>query len=229
MTEAQRVQRILTALDHVYPDVTTALVHHNAFELLVATVMSAQTNDNQVNKVTPELFKRYPTPKKLAAAPVAEVGELIHSIGFWQTKAKNVVRLSQLLVERHQGQVPGEREALEALPGVGRKTASVVLATAFGIPAIAVDTHVFRVSRRLGLAKGKTVAAVEQDLMKNLPEDRWAKTHHQLIWHGRQICKSQRPLCHHCPLQAWCPYYQKQQSGIGGPPPPKLQAGAKGE
>lgn len=229
MTETERTQKIFALLDQHYPDVTTQLTHESPFELLVATVMSAQTTDSQVNKVTPALFQRYPTPEALALASPEDVAAHIRSIGFWQTKAKNLVALAKILADRHRGQVPAQREALEALPGVGRKTASVVLATAFGIPAIAVDTHVFRVAKRLGFSKGKTPEAVEKDLMARIPEKRWALAHHQLIWHGRKICKAQRPLCHHCPIAAYCLYYQLQQSGIGGAPSPLLETGQKGE
>lgn len=171
-------------------------------------MLSAQTTDKRVNLVTPGLFARYPTAEALAASSAEAVFPLIRSVNFAPTKALNLVATARLLVEHHGGQVPGTMEALVALPGVGRKTANVVLSIAFDVPAIAVDTHVFRVSHRLGLSDGTTPDAVELDLMEIVPRAEWAKAHHWLILHGRYACVARRPKCEACPLRPDCPAYQ---------------------
>lgn len=203
-----QVERILDGLARHYPDADCELNHSTPFELLVATVLSAQSTDVRVNMVTEKLFKKYTTPEAYAALTPEMLAEDIKELGLFRNKAKHLVALAQLLIEEHGGEVPAERKALEALPGVGRKTANVVLSTAFGVPAIAVDTHVFRVARRLGLASGKTPHAVENELMATIPEELWTATHHRLIHHGRQICAARRPRCEACPLVADCVYAQ---------------------
>lgn len=174
----------------------------------MATILSAQSTDVRVNAVTPALFQDYPDAASLAAARPESIEPYIRTCGLFRSKARNLVAASRLLVEEHGGQVPAAREALIRLPGVGRKTANVVFASAFGGDAIAVDTHVFRVSRRLGLAHGSTPAAVEEELMEVLPRASWSATHHRLILHGRQICVARRPRCEECPLTRWCDYYK---------------------
>ncbi|MEB3196404.1 MAG: endonuclease III [Candidatus Sericytochromatia bacterium] len=185
----------------------TALNHRNPFELLIAVLLSAQTTDKVVNLVTGPLFEAFPTPTALAALTPETLQPWIARIGLAPTKARHVVETCRLLLARHDGEVPRDREALMALPGVGRKTANVVLSNAFGIPAIPVDTHVFRVANRLGLADADSVDATEADLMKTVPRADWAEAHHWLIWHGREVCKAVRPLCEDCPLQAWCRFH----------------------
>ncbi len=192
-------------LEQAYPEAVTALEYESPFTLLIAVMLSAQTTDVRVNLTTPFLFAKYPTPQALAAAPPADVEELIKSTGFYHTKAKNVIAASQALVERYGGEVPAERDALEALPGVGRKTANVVLSVAFEQAAFAVDTHVFRVAHRLGLTLGKTPRDVEDDVVKLVPAEKLRFAHHWLILHGRAICKAPTPLCAKCPVVKLCP------------------------
>jgi endonuclease III len=195
----------LEALEKAYPDAKTALKYDSPFTLLIAVILSAQTTDARVNLVTPPLFAKYPDARALARAEVAEVEEIIRSIGFFRTKARNIVRTAQEIIEKHGGQVPRERQVLETFPGVGRKTANVVASVAFGEAAFAVDTHVFRVCRRLGLTLGKTPREVEEDMVKLVPREKLRHAHHWLILHGRQICKAPTPLCEDCPLLALCP------------------------
>ncbi len=195
----------LALLEAAYPHAVTALVYRNPFELLVAVILSAQCTDARVNLTTPALFAAYPTPKELAAARLSDVERSIQSCGFFRTKAKNIIAAARALVDRHGGRVPETREKLEALPGVGRKTASVVLSVAFGEAAFAVDTHVFRVAHRLGLTTGTTPLAVERDVTALLPKAQWKHAHHWLILHGRAICKAPTPLCERCPVRALCP------------------------
>ncbi len=185
------------------------LEYVNPFTLLVAVVLSAQTTDAGVNKVTPGLFAIADTPRKMAALGVEKLAERIKTIGLYRTKARNVIALSRALVESHGGQTPRDREALEALPGVGRKTANVVLNTAFGEPTLAVDTHVFRLANRLGIAPGKTPREVEDELMRVVPNRFLPHAHHWLILHGRYVCKARRPLCGVCVLADLCPYEPK--------------------
>jgi endonuclease-3 len=198
-------RRELAILEKTYPNAVTALEYDSPFTLLIAVMLSAQTTDVRVNLITPFLFAKYPDAAALAHADVAEVEALIKSSGFFRTKARNIIRAAQDLVEQYGGQVPSDRDALEALPGVGRKTASVVVSVAFAGAALAVDTHVFRVSHRLGLTLGKTPRDVEDDVTKLVPKEKLRHAHHWLILHGRQICKAPMPLCDRCPVAKLCP------------------------
>ena len=188
------------------------LNHATPWELLVATVLSAQCTDDRVNRETPGLFARFPTASEMAAAAPAEVEPLIRSVGLFRTKARNLVGLARLLVARHGGEVPAEREALEALPGVGRKTASVVLGQAFGVPAFAVDTHVGRVCERLGLAPSRQPSEVERRVTALLPPGQWVEAHLLLIRHGRETCSARRPRCPVCPVAPLCPWPGKART-----------------
>jgi endonuclease-3 len=187
-----------------YPDAKCALDHEDPFQLVVATILSAQCTDARVNLTTPALFARYPDAAALASAKLPELEGLIHSTGFFRNKAKNLVGLGQALVAKHRGRVPSDPEALAALPGVGQKTANVVLANAFGVPALAVDTHIFRVARRLGLSEAATPEKVEADLCRRFPERDWIELHHQLIFHGRRRCDARKPDCAACPVLGLC-------------------------
>ncbi|WDR01811.1 endonuclease III [Devosia algicola] len=186
-----------------------SLDYTNAFTLLVAVVLSAQATDVGVNKATKRLFELAPTPEAMVGLGVDGIEDLVRTIGLYRTKARNVFALSQLLIEKHQSQVPNDRTALESLPGVGRKTANVVLNIYFRQPTIAVDTHLFRVSNRTGLAPGKTPLAVEQKLVKTIPEPYLLHAHHWLILHGRYICKARKPECYRCIIAQWCRFVPK--------------------
>jgi endonuclease-3 len=208
-----RTEAIFERLAAANPGPKGELEYINPFTLLVAVVMSAQTTDAGVNKVTPALFAIADTPEKMAALGVEKLAERIKTIGLYRTKAKNVVALSRAIVEQHGGQTPRDREALEALPGVGRKTANVVLNTAFGEPTLAVDTHVFRLANRLGIAPGKTPREVEDELMRVIPKRFLPHAHHWLILHGRYVCKARQPLCGVCALVDLCQYEPKNLPG----------------
>ena len=208
-----RVRAILDALEKTYPDAHSGLRYENAFELLVAATLSAQTTDKQVNRITEGLFSRFPAPEDFAAVEPEELEPYIMSCGVYRNKAKNIVGASRMLVERFGSKVPGDRDALMRLPGVGRKTANVVLSNAFGEDAIAVDTHVFRVANRLGLADAKDVLGTELDLMKAIPKEKWSRAHHWLIWHGRTVCRARNPKCGECPLQRLCRYAHNAGKG----------------
>ncbi len=201
-------QKILGVLENVYGDTKPALKFGSTFQLLVAVVLSAQTNDNQVNRITELLFQKFPRPEDYAALTPEELEPYIKTCGLYKNKAKNIVALSKKLLNDHQGAVPADREQLMALPGVGRKTANVVLSVGFDQPALAVDTHVFRVAHRLGLSpeSSNTPDKVEEDLCRIIPEKKWGQAHHWLIWHGRRVCNAQRPKCGECPLESLCPY-----------------------
>ena len=187
----------------------TELCYRNSFELLIAVILSAQATDVSVNKVTPELFSAFPTPEEMYEAGSEKIFEYIQSIGLAPTKSKNIVATCGQLLEFQKGKVPETREELESLPGVGRKTANVILNTAFGLPVIAVDTHIFRISNRTGLARGDTVLKVEQNLMSAVPT-KWKKdAHHLLILHGRYVCKARKPDCEHCVIVRECEYPDK--------------------
>jgi endonuclease-3 len=202
-----KVNVILNTLNDMYPDAHVELTHQSHFQLLVAVVLSAQTTDKAVNKVTPKLFEAFPDAKSLSKASIEQVIPFIQSIGLYINKAKNIILLSKQLMLLHDGIVPSDRTALESLPGVGRKTANVVLSNAFDIPALAVDTHVERVSKRLRLArKNDSVLVVEQKLMKKFPKKHWTKLHHQLIFFGRYHCTAKQPKCNECPLIDMCVY-----------------------
>ena len=197
-------RRILAALAAQYPDVESGLDFSNPFECLVATVLSAQCTDRLVNQVTPGLFRAFPDAAALADAAPETVEPHISRCGLFHTKAKNLVAAARRICAEHGGQVPASMDALLELPGVGRKTANVVLANAFGVPGIAVDTHVFRVANRLGLADGRTPEAVEAQLRRRAPRRDWAVLHHRLIWHGRRVCHARGPACGTCPLLSLC-------------------------
>jgi len=200
-----RVAAILAALRKAYPNVVCALTHKNAFELTIATILSAQTTDVGVNKATPALFKAFPTPKALASASLTEIEPLIRTTGFYRAKAKNIQGAARVLVEKFHGKVPQTIEELTELPGVARKTANVVLGSWFGIAAgVVVDTHVLRLSRRLELTKATDPKKVEQDLMKIIPQDRWILFSHQIILHGRALCVARNPKCAQCDLNSLC-------------------------
>ena len=205
---------LLDRFRRAYPDARCALDHQDPYQLVVATVLSAQCTDARVNVTTPAFFRRFPDPASLAAGSLAEVEALIRSTGFFRAKARNLQGMALALLERHGGQVPSSREQLARLPGVGPKTANVVLANAFGIPALAVDTHIYRVARRLGLSTGKTPDRVETDLCSLFPPDRWIELHHQFIFHGRRVCHARKPECGSCPLADLCP------TGLGRIPDP---------
>ena len=200
----EKVNEILDLLEKEYPDAECALDYDSVFHLLLAVVLSAQTTDVSVNKVTPELFKKYETPKQLAQADEKEVAEIIRTIGMYRTKSKNIINLAKMLVEKYDGIVSESDEELVKLPGVGRKTANVVMAVGFGHQRIAVDTHVFRVSNRIGLVNESDVLKTELALMKTIPENRWTKTHHSLIFHGRRCCTARNPKCDECVIKDLC-------------------------
>lgn len=197
---------VLKLLPRYYPNAHCALDHKNAFELLVATILSAQCTDERVNIVTKGLFTKYPTPEKMGRASQESLEELIRSAGFYKNKAKNIKACAQALEDNHQGQVPSKMEDLILLAGVGRKTANVVLGNAFGITSgIVVDTHVMRLSQRLGWVRSEDPVAIEKRLCEFVPKDHWIQLSHELIFHGRQICKARRPLCEKCFLFEHCP------------------------
>lgn len=206
MVKTEDIKTILDILENTYPEAECALDHVNVFQLIVAVALSAQTTDKSVNLVTPALFEKYPDSYALAAAEPDEVAEYIKRIGMYKTKAKNIVGMAQKLVAEHGGQVPDDYDSLVALPGVGRKTANVVLSVGFGHQRIAVDTHVFRVANRIGLVKEKDVLKTELSLMERVPEERWSRTHHSLIFHGRQCCDARKPKCDVCPVNTLCEY-----------------------
>jgi endonuclease-3 len=200
-----RIAAILKALDEAYPEAVCALTHSSPWELLVATILSAQCTDVRVNMVTPELFRRFPTPAAMAKATLPQLEDLIRSTGFFRNKAKSIQGASRKIVEEFGGQVPQTLAELITIPGAARKTANVVLGVCFGkAEGVVVDTHVFRIARRLGLAKSDTAEKVEQELMQILPQDRWIAFSHQLIHHGRQVCDARKPKCDRCNLEQLC-------------------------
>lgn len=200
-----RIAAILKGLDEAYPNVECALTHRSPWELLVATILSAQCTDVRVNMVTPELFRRFPTPAAMAQATLPELETLIRTTGFFHNKAKSIQGAAQKIVEEFNGQVPQTLAELITLPGAARKTANVVLGVCFGkAEGVVVDTHVFRISHRLGLAKGDTAQKVEQELMQILPHDRWINFSHQIIHHGRLVCDARKPKCNQCNLEQLC-------------------------
>ena len=202
----QRTRKIVRQLAKTYADAVCALNHQSPFQLLAATILSAQCTDERVNMVTPELFRRWPTAADLAQAPQDEVEDVIRSTGFFRAKANNLIGMAKGLVDRHGGELPQTLEELTALPGVGRKTANVLLGTAFGIASgIVVDTHVKRISKLLGLTESDNPEQIERDLVELLPEQEWINFSHRLIHHGRQICIARRPKCAECPLLPNCP------------------------
>jgi endonuclease III len=209
MLDAGVKSAVLRALKKNCPDATTALQHRNPFELLLATILSAQCTDKRVNMITPTLFAELPEAKDFVAAGIPKIESLIKTCGLYRSKAKNIAAACKMIIEDYGGGVPENLQDLQKLPGVGRKTANVVGSVAFNIPAIAVDTHVFRVSNRIGLAKAKTVEKTEEQLMKNIPKKDWSRAHHWIIHHGRSICHARKPDCENCFLTLWCAYHKK--------------------
>lgn len=202
----EKLPEILNELEIMHPEAACALDFGTRFQLLSAVMLSAQTTDVSVNKVTPVLFAKYPTAEAMAEADPLDVQEIIKTIGLYKNKSKNIVALSKMLVAEYGGEVPGSFDDLVRLPGVGRKTANVVLAEGFGEARIAVDTHVFRVSNRIGLTCARDPEGVEKGLMERLPEDQWSRTHHLLIFHGRKVCHARKPDCENCLLRDCCMY-----------------------
>lgn len=204
VTKAVREQQI-AILEEIYQGVKPALKFRNPFELLIAVILSAQCTDVRVNVVTERLFAKAPTPEAILALGLGTLEQEIKDCGLFRNKAKNIMAACQMLLQDYGGQVPEDFDALQKLPGVGRKTANVVMSVAFDYPAIAVDTHVFRVANRLKLAVGTTPLEVEKGLQKAIPKEKWSAAHHWLIWHGRKLCKARNPLCTDCPLHEVCP------------------------
>ena len=205
MVDRKTADKILEILEESYGGIGPALRFGSVFQLLVAVMLSAQTNDNQVNRITDKLFPLYPDAAAFAALTPEELEPMISSCGLYKNKAKNIVATSRIIAENYGGEVPKDKDALVALPGVGGKTANVVLAVGFGIPALAVDTHVFRVSNRMGLAEAKNPQQTEKALTALIPKEKWADAHHWLIWHGRKCCTARKPACADCPCRAYCP------------------------
>ena len=210
MSKQAHALHVLARLEACYPEASCALVHQGPWQLLVATILSAQCTDTRVNLVTPALFARYPDVAAMASANPEEVETLIRSTGFFRNKTKSLIGCAQTVVTEHDGVVPRTMAALAALPGVGRKTANVVLGNAFGIPGMVVDTHVGRIARRLGWTRARGADQVESDLCALLPAARWTQTSHVLIFHGRQCCRAQTAWCSRCPVREGCP-----QTGVG--------------
>jgi len=205
----KEIGEVLEIIDKMYPDVDRSMLEFTtSFELLVATILSAQATDISVNKVTKEMFKIANTPEDFAKMDIKELENHIRTIGIYRNKAKNIKAASKILIEDYNSEVPADKKELQKLPGVGRKTANVVCANAFGIPSIAVDTHVFRVANRIGLAEASNVDKTQDQLEENLDRSRWSKTHHQLITHGRTLCKARNPLCEQCDINRLCLYYR---------------------
>ena len=202
--DKQSADKIIDILASSYPDAKPALVYHSEYELLVCVILSAQCTDERVNKVTEVLFQRYNTPQKMLTLDKEVLGKMIYSCGLYNAKAEHILSASKDIVEKFGGKVPSDLKNLQSLSGVGRKTANVVYSVAFGGDAIAVDTHVFRVSNRIGLAKAKDVLTTEKQLMDIIDKHVWSKAHHYLIWHGRKICTAQSPKCNICPIESLC-------------------------
>lgn len=201
----EKTNRVLDYFEELYPDAHCELIHHNNYELLVAVMLSAQTTDKKVNQVTPRLFNKYPDAHSLMNARVEDLEECIKAIGLYRNKAKNLKAIAKVLVDNYQGEVPNNRKALESLPGVGRKTTNVVLSVGFDVPAFAVDTHVERISKRLGFAKrDDSVSDVERKVCRSIERSKWNKAHHQFIFFGRYFCKAQSPNCKDCKLKDMC-------------------------
>jgi endonuclease-3 len=199
-----QIAEVIERMGKLYPEAECALVHEDRFQLLVAVVLSAQTTDKSVNQVSPTLFGRYPDAAALASAKLEDLEEILRPIGMYRTKSKNIIALSKMLLDKHDGQVPGDFDLLTELPGVGRKTANVVLSVGFGEPRIAVDTHVFRLANRIGFTAEKNVLNTELALMKAIPKERWIMMHHALIWHGRRVCIARNPRCDQCGIYGLC-------------------------
>jgi endonuclease-3 len=205
-TLKQQAKRVTQVLFKTYPEATCALTHANPFQLAVATILSAQCTDERVNIVTKDLFKKYKTPRAFASAELAELEQDVKSTGFYHNKAKSIKGFAQAIVEEFRGQIPQDIDMLVKLPGIGRKTANVILGTGFGMPTgVVVDTHVQRLSQRLGLTEEEDAVKIERELMELLPEKEWIQFSHAMIWHGRQICIARKPKCSACPMQNFCP------------------------
>ncbi|WP_047151031.1 endonuclease III [Aneurinibacillus tyrosinisolvens] len=214
MLNKTQIRRVLDTFAEMFPDAHCELNHSNPFELTIAVLLSAQCTDALVNKVTPHLFAKYKTPEDYLSVPLEELEQDIRSIGLYRNKAKNIQKLARMIIEEYGREVPQEYDELVKLPGVGRKTANVVVSTAFGVPAIAVDTHVERVSKRLAIARWKdTPLQVEEHLMRKVPREEWSITHHRMIFFGRYHCKAQNPQCPVCPLLDLCREGQKRMKG----------------
>ncbi len=198
---------IIEKLEKMYPDADTELKFNSEYELLVAVMLSAQCTDKRVNQVTEKLFKEHNTPEKMLTLTQEELEQKIFSCGFYKNKAKNILATSRTLIEKYDGKVPADLKELQSLDGVGRKTANVVAAVAFNIPAIAVDTHVFRVANRIGLTNAKNELNTELQLQKAIPKEKWLRVHHLIIWHGRRCCDARKPKCDNCLLQEECKYF----------------------
>ncbi len=211
MLKMEEISAVLQILKDKYGNTSTALQYLNHFQLLISTMLAAQSTDKQVNKITRQLYKDYPDAESFLKLTVEHLEEKIKSIGLYRNKARNILASCKMLIDKFGGEVPKNREELVQLPGVGRKTANVVLSVGFDYDAIAVDTHVFRVSNRIGLAASKNVENTERQLMENIPQEEWSNAHHWLIWHGREICKAQKPLCEICPLTDYCEYFRKTE------------------
>ena len=209
LLEQESYDLALRLLAEAYPDAKPALEYRSPFELLVSTMLAAQCTDRQVNKCTRVLYAKYNTPEQFAALTEEELKPYIHSCGFFNTKGKNIIAMSKILTAQYGGQVPADRDVLTTLPGVGRKTANVVVSNAFGIPAIAVDTHVFRVTNRIGLAYAKNVEKTEEQLMEHIPREDWSAAHHWLIYHGRQVCDAKKPRCADCCVACVCDAFHR--------------------
>ncbi len=209
MLRKAKREAILRILEDTYKDTKTALNYNSPFELLVAVILSAQCTDERVNVITSRIFPKYNTPKKMGALTQAEMEREIHDCGLYHAKAKNILATCKMLVERFHSTVPDTIPTLMELPGVGQKTANVVASIIYNVPAIAVDTHVFRVSHRLGMAKGKDPLETEKELQKAIPMEKWSAAHHWFIWHGRKVCKARKPLCSTCVLLEECPFKEK--------------------
>ena len=207
MLEKSSIRQVLKLLKAEYSETTTALNFNTPFQLLVSTMLAAQSTDKRVNIVTKDLFKQYPDARSILTLSLSYLEEYIKTVGLYKSKAKNVLATCKILVDMYNGKVPLSREKLIELPGVGRKTANVVLSIVTDFKAIAVDTHVFRVSNRIGLASANDVRKTEDDLMRSIPQKDWSDAHHWLIWHGRKICKARKPLCEICTINSYCRYY----------------------
>lgn len=211
----QNLEKIIAYFENRYKNPRPALEYSTNYQLLVAVILSAQCTDARVNKVTEVLFKDYGTPQKMITLTQEKLQEYIFSCGFYRNKAKNILSATSDLLEKYGGEVPSDYDSLLALAGVGRKTANVIYSVAFGKPAIAVDTHVFRVSNRLGLASASTPEKTEKQLMQILPKEKWSDCHHYIIFYGREVCKAQKPLCQSCEICDYCDYYNNKNAPIG--------------
>lgn len=209
MTTAEKRAKVLELLEKEYQGTETALDYDSPFQLLISTLLAAQSTDKQVNKVMKPFYRDHPTAEAISKLPLDYIEDRISKIGLYRNKAKNMLATSKKIIDEFNGEIPQTQKELESLPGVGRKTANVVRSIAFGAAAIAVDTHVFRVSNRLGLAKAKDVVKTEEQLMKRIPKEKWSEAHHWLIWHGRKVCKAQKPLCDQCNLKDYCKYFSE--------------------